>query len=183
MAGAPPAASRVFTIPPSAPFLPTLIRALGDGRVVDGFTPGPLDFADVTIFLPTRRACGWPATRFCRFWASTRRCCPVSCRSAISMRMSSSSPTWRRAMSPPTPRSAARARRIGATLSADAVGAQMGRADRAPAGETPLVMRHPAAALALADDLAQLMDDMTTRRCHGSASTDWCLTSSIHTGS
>src|SRR5262249_45712842 len=31
------------------------------------------------------------------------------------------------------------------------------------AGETPLVKRHPAAALALADDLARLMDDMTTR--------------------
>src|SRR5258707_9115032 len=56
-AGAAPAASRVFTIPPSAPFLPTLIRALRDGRLVAGFTPGPPDFADVTIFLPTRRAC------------------------------------------------------------------------------------------------------------------------------
>src|SRR5260370_6887157 len=56
-AGAPPAASRVFTIPPSAPFLSTLIRALRDGRLIDGFTPGPLDYADVTIFLPTRRAC------------------------------------------------------------------------------------------------------------------------------
>src|SRR5258707_14229981 len=56
-AGAPPAAARVFTIPPSAPFLPTLIRALRDGRLVAGFTPGPPDFADVTIFLPTRRAC------------------------------------------------------------------------------------------------------------------------------
>src|SRR5262249_47692041 len=31
------------------------------------------------------------------------------------------------------------------------------------AGEAPLVKRHPAAALALADDLARLMDDMTTR--------------------
>src|SRR5260370_25003138 len=42
------------------------------------------------------------------------------------------------------------------------------------AGETPLVMRHPAAALALADDLARLMDDMTTlevpwQRLHGMA--------------
>jgi len=55
-AGAPPAASRVFTIR-RRPFLPTLIRALRDGRLVAGFTPGPLDFADVTIFLPTRRAC------------------------------------------------------------------------------------------------------------------------------
>src|SRR5215475_5121816 len=52
-----PASSHVFTIPPSAPFLPTLIRALRDGRLVDGFAPGPLDLADVTIFLPTRRAC------------------------------------------------------------------------------------------------------------------------------
>src|SRR5262249_27593931 len=52
-----PAASRVFTIPPSAPFLPTLIRALRAGRLVDGLAPGPLDLADVTIFLPTRRAC------------------------------------------------------------------------------------------------------------------------------
>src|ERR1700730_18235906 len=49
--------SRVFTIPPSAPFLPTLIRALQEGRLLDGFVPGPLDFADTTIFLPTRRAC------------------------------------------------------------------------------------------------------------------------------
>ena len=30
-------------------------------------------------------------------------------------------------------------------------------------GEPPLVVRHPAAALGLADDLARLMDDMTTR--------------------
>src|SRR5260370_14495729 len=56
-AGAPPAAARGFTMPPSAPFLSTLIRALRDGRLGDGFTPGPPDFADVTIFLPTRRAC------------------------------------------------------------------------------------------------------------------------------
>src|SRR5262249_50789959 len=56
-AGAPPVAPRVFPIPPSAPFLPTLIRALRDGRLVEGFAPGPLDYADVTIFLPTRRAC------------------------------------------------------------------------------------------------------------------------------
>jgi len=49
--------SRVYTIPASAPFLPTLIRALGEGRLVDGIVPGPLAFADTTIFLPTRRAC------------------------------------------------------------------------------------------------------------------------------
>ena len=49
---------RVFTIPPSAPFLPTLARALLDGRLVPGFAPrgDPLVLASSTVFLPTRRA-------------------------------------------------------------------------------------------------------------------------------
>src|SRR5262245_3887068 len=49
---------RVFTIPASAPFLETLIRALRDKRLIDGF-PGadPLALSDATLFLPTRRAC------------------------------------------------------------------------------------------------------------------------------
>jgi ATP-dependent helicase/nuclease subunit B len=49
---------RVFTIPPSAPFLPTLIEALWNGRL--GFRPAadPLALAAVTLYLPTRRACG-----------------------------------------------------------------------------------------------------------------------------
>src|SRR5258708_14583800 len=51
--------SRVLTIPPSVPFLPALIGALKEGRLVDGFAPalGSVGFADATIFLPTRRAC------------------------------------------------------------------------------------------------------------------------------
>ena len=54
---------RVFTIPASVPFLPTLIRALMDGTLVPGFAPGvmlprdPLALAAATIYLPTRRAC------------------------------------------------------------------------------------------------------------------------------
>src|SRR5215210_1101392 len=54
-----PAAPNVFTIPASAPFLPTLIRALMEGELVVGF-PGagdPLALASATLFLPTRRAC------------------------------------------------------------------------------------------------------------------------------
>src|SRR5579872_724220 len=48
---------RVFTIPPSAPFLPTLVAALTGGRL--GFAPvrDPLALARLTLFLPTRRAC------------------------------------------------------------------------------------------------------------------------------
>src|ERR1700742_2317287 len=49
---------RVFTIPASAPFLATLIGALKEGRLIDGFPgAGPLALADATVFLPTRRAC------------------------------------------------------------------------------------------------------------------------------
>src|SRR6185369_5692948 len=49
---------RVFTIPASAPFLPVLIDALMNDRMGLGFRPGtdPLALADVTIYLPTRRA-------------------------------------------------------------------------------------------------------------------------------
>jgi ATP-dependent helicase/nuclease subunit B len=47
---------RVFTIPPGAPFLPTLVRALGEGRILDGFGRDPAALSAATIYLPTRRA-------------------------------------------------------------------------------------------------------------------------------
>ncbi len=49
---------RVFTIPPGAPFLPTLAHALLDGRLIDGFPAagGPLALAGATIYVPTQRA-------------------------------------------------------------------------------------------------------------------------------
>src|SRR5437762_7785066 len=50
---------RIFTIPSSVPFLPTLIRALTDGTLVPGLsaTADPLALATATLYLPTRRAC------------------------------------------------------------------------------------------------------------------------------
>ncbi|TPL93664.1 double-strand break repair protein AddB [Mesorhizobium sp. B2-3-12] len=50
--------SRVFSIPSGAPFLPTLAEALLAGRLVPGFRfdGDPLALADVTIYVPTRRA-------------------------------------------------------------------------------------------------------------------------------
>ncbi|WP_192178343.1 double-strand break repair protein AddB [Mesorhizobium amorphae] len=49
---------RVFSIPSGAPFLPTLAEALLAGRLVPGFRfdGDPLALADVTIYVPTRRA-------------------------------------------------------------------------------------------------------------------------------
>src|SRR5947207_15195967 len=48
---------RVFTIPASAPFLPTLIEGLHDGTLDFHFAGDPLTLASATLYLPTRRAC------------------------------------------------------------------------------------------------------------------------------
>ena len=49
---------RVFTIPPSQPFLPVLARAMLSGALAEGFDPleHPFALADSVVFLPTRRA-------------------------------------------------------------------------------------------------------------------------------
>src|SRR5580692_12491252 len=49
---------RVFSVPISAPFLRTVIAALVDGRLVDGFNARahPARLAQATLYLPTRRA-------------------------------------------------------------------------------------------------------------------------------
>ncbi|HSD91445.1 MAG TPA: double-strand break repair protein AddB, partial [Methyloceanibacter sp.] len=53
-----PAAPRVYTIPPSAPFLTTLARAILAGNLPSpgGAAPDPLTLPFTTIYLPTRRA-------------------------------------------------------------------------------------------------------------------------------
>jgi ATP-dependent helicase/nuclease subunit B len=49
---------RVFTVPVSVPFLRTVVSALLDGRLVEGFEARkePARLADATLYLPTRRA-------------------------------------------------------------------------------------------------------------------------------
>jgi ATP-dependent helicase/nuclease subunit B len=49
---------RVLTVPVSVPFLRSVIAALIDGRLVDGFEArsNPARLADATLYLPTRRA-------------------------------------------------------------------------------------------------------------------------------
>src|SRR5712691_287507 len=53
-----PPRPRLFTIPPSAPFLTTLARAVlaGDLPVPGGARPDALSLPHTTIYLPTRRA-------------------------------------------------------------------------------------------------------------------------------
>jgi len=52
----PAAPSHVFTIPPGAPFLPTLAKALLSGRLVGDLGEDPFALAAVTLYLPTRRS-------------------------------------------------------------------------------------------------------------------------------
>jgi len=48
---------RIFSIPPGAPFLETFVRALQEGRLIEGLDIcDPLALAATTIYLPTRRA-------------------------------------------------------------------------------------------------------------------------------
>ena len=49
---------RVFSVPLSAPLLRTVIAALVDGRLVEGFEARRdlLNLATATLYLPTRRA-------------------------------------------------------------------------------------------------------------------------------
>src|ERR1700746_857224 len=51
-------APRLYTIPASAPFLPTLAAAPLHGRAGPRYTPRPrpLRLADATVYLPNRRA-------------------------------------------------------------------------------------------------------------------------------
>lgn len=158
------AASRVFTVPASAPFLPTLIRGLRDGRLIDGFTPGPLDWADATIFLPTRRACRLARDAFLQVLQLKAAVLPrmvplgdIDEDELIFAAMASGGVAETALALPPA--LAPLERRF---LLAQLVRAWAGRIAPAP-GDTALVVDHPAAALALADDLARLIDDMTTR--------------------
>src|ERR1700680_104532 len=49
---------RIFSVPVSVPFLRTVIAALVDGRLVEGFEAraNPARLAQATLYLPTRRA-------------------------------------------------------------------------------------------------------------------------------
>src|SRR5262249_4416305 len=151
-------------IPPSAPFLPTLIRALREGRLIDGFTPGPLDFADVTIFLPTRRACRLAGETFLQVLdinaAVLPRIVPIGDidQDQLVFTDIATGDVAADVLALPPALSGLERRFLLAQLVL-----KWTERIAPPAGETPLVMRHPAAALALADDLAGFMDDMMTR--------------------
>src|SRR5215813_1107547 len=159
-------APRVFTIPASAPFLPTLIKALLAGRLVPGFPASrdPLALAGATLYLPTRRACRLARDVF-RDEMETAvlpRILPIGDidEDELVFAEAATGPLAGMALElPPALGRLARRLLLARLVLQWAVAPQLrGEAD------APLVAHSPAAALALADDLARLIDDMTTRK-------------------
>jgi ATP-dependent helicase/nuclease subunit B len=164
---APPPA-RVFTIPASAPFIPTLIEALRDGRLIPGFpaTQDPLALARATLYLPTRRAGRLARDLFLDVTGGSAAILP---RIVALGDLDEDEIAFAQAA----------AGGIGATALdlRDSVGGLERRlllaqliaqwaATPGVRGEAgaPLIAANPATVLALADDLAHLMDDMITRQ-------------------
>src|SRR5215213_1136869 len=155
---------RVFTIPASAPFLPTLIRALTSGELVTGFpdAAGPLALASATLFLPTRRACVLAREAFLDVLgveaAVLPRIVPLGDIDEDELAFAEAA-SGAAGLEIPDALEPLERRMLLARL-------VLGWAERLkPAkDEPPLIVHSPAAALALADALARLIDDMTTRQ-------------------
>src|SRR5216684_97839 len=158
---------RVFTIPASAPFVPTLIRALLGGELVPGFPAAgdPLALAAATLYLPTRRACRLARDLFLDVTKTSAAILPRIVaigdldEDEIVFAQAATGALAADALELPPAIGGLERRMLLAQL------VLHWAASIAPerTGEAPLVAGNPAAALALADDLARLIDDMTTR--------------------
>src|SRR6266508_893412 len=155
---------RVFTIPASAPFVPTLLRALLDGTLVPGFPAArdPLALAGATLYLPTRRACRLARDLFLDVTAETAAILPrigAIDEDEIAFAQAATGALAADALELPPTLGPLERRMLLARL----VLTCAGRIAPDKTGEAALVANNPASALALADELARLMDDMTTR--------------------
>src|SRR2546430_8794056 len=159
--------ARVFTIPASAPFVPTLIRAPLDGTLGPGFPAvhDPLALADATLYLPTRRACRLARDLFLDVTKTDAAILPRIVaigdidEDEIVFAEAATGALARDALELP-PALGGLERRLLLTKLVLKWAQRLAPEQR---GEAPLVATNSASALALADDLARLMDDMTTR--------------------
>ncbi len=159
---------RVFTIPASAPFLPTLIAALAEGRIVPGFPAArdPLALAAATLYLPTQRACRLARELFLDAIGGEAAILPrivaIGAIDEDEIIFADAATGGLAHAALELPEALDRfERRI---LLAELVLKWAGSAEMRGESGASLVANSPAAALALADDLARLMDDMTTRQ-------------------
>jgi len=155
---------RVFTIPASAPFLPTLIGALQRGELIPGFptSSDPLALANATLFLPTRRACALARNTFLDVLkveaAVLPRIVPLGDIDEDELAFAEAA-SGETGLDVPDDLGGLERRMLLARLVL-----QWSERLKPQAGGPPLIVHSPAAALALADDLARLIDDLTTRQ-------------------
>ncbi|HXL69588.1 MAG TPA: double-strand break repair protein AddB, partial [Xanthobacteraceae bacterium] len=148
---------RVFTIPLSAPFLPTLAAALLDGRLVPGFAPrgDPLALASATVFLPTRRAARALASAILRAAGGEAtalpRIVPLGDVDEDALAFAEEAPLAQR------PAANALSRKL---VLATLVRKWAAQLPEATGDQYRLLAASPAAAIALADSLARLFDDL-----------------------
>ncbi|MGA8157713.1 MAG: double-strand break repair protein AddB, partial [Rhodoplanes sp.] len=158
-----PATPRVFTIPASVPFLPTLIQALAAGTLAPTLFPyDPLGLAAATLYLPTRRACRLARDAFLDVLgveaAVLPRIVPLGDIDEDELAFDEASGATEPLDLPPTLSGLARRLTLARLVLAFAE-----RLRLETAATSPLVVGTPTAALALADHLARLIDDMTVR--------------------
>jgi ATP-dependent helicase/nuclease subunit B len=153
---------RVFSVPLSVPFLRTVIAALVDGRLVEGFEAraDPLNLARATLYLPTRRAGRLAREIFLDELKTDAAILPriVALGDIDEDELAFSEGSEQFSGVAPLdipPRLGELERRL--TL------AHLVAAWAKSPVSAPLVVGGPASTLALAGDLARLMDDMVTR--------------------
>jgi ATP-dependent helicase/nuclease subunit B len=153
---------RVFSVPVSVPFLRSVIAALVEGRLVEGFAAraNPARLAQVTLYLPTRRAGRMAREVFLDELQTDAAVLPriVALGDIDEDELAFTEPSdaaGGAAALQIAPKLGELDRRL--TL-ASLVGAWA----RSPVS-APLVVGGPASTLALAGDLARLIDDMVTR--------------------
>jgi ATP-dependent helicase/nuclease subunit B len=153
---------RVFSVPVSAPFLRTVIAALVDGRLVDGFAvrAHPERLAQATLYLPTRRAGRLAREIFLDELKTDAVVLPrivaLGDIDEDELAFAEESESYGGAAPldiPPKLGELARRLTLARLVAAWAKGPVL----------APLVVGGPASTLALAGDLARLMDDMVTR--------------------
>jgi ATP-dependent helicase/nuclease subunit B len=162
---------RVFNIPASTRFLPVLIDALRDGRVVRGF-PGsrdPLELSRATLYLPTRRAC-----RLARdiFLDTPEGAAAILPRIVALGDLDEDEIIFAESATGKLAEDALAIAPAVGPLERQLLLAQLiaNWADRVRSEKgAPLIANTPAARLALADDLGRLIDDVITRKM------DWML--------
>src|SRR6195952_1409768 len=157
---------RVFNIPASAPFLRTLIIALVDGKLVDGFDARthPERLAQATLYLPTRRAGRMAREVFLDVLKTDAVILPRIIalgdidEEELEFAQAASSDALATLDTPPALDGLQRRLMLAQLI---AKWAKQIKPDDPI--QAPLVIGGPASTLSLADDLARLMDDMVTR--------------------